>query len=294
MLELVGWEFCYEGGKRLRGWRTKPRGLPVIFFLHGNGLCGMSYWPLLQRLCDEYDIVMLDAPGHGNSDASGSFLGWEKTAEVCFSAWISLASDYDQVTKHAVGHSFGGVLCLSMMADCPDCFDSAVLLDPVLFPPAMLLLGRGLQMLGLLKYHRLARTTSRRRDQWPSIEAAREYLLARRVYAKWESACFELYLEHGLEDFDGGVQLRCSKKLETSIYASMPFKLPNMVKRVRTPCVIVSGDVSYEYVTKSVPRYCFGHPFIEHKEISGGHNFMLEKTSQSSDWIRQAFAKITP
>lgn len=294
MQELVSWQHVGRGELTLRGWRTMPSGRPVIFFIHGNGLCSMTYWPMLERLRDQFDLVLLDAPGHGLSDTAGAFQGWEIDAACCHAAWLSLAGDYPGVKHHVVAHSYGGMLSTCMLAEYPDTFDSAVLLDPVYFPVSMLILGWFMNVFGLLKKTKLTKMTAKRRDRWSGHEAVREHLLSKPLYAKWEQACFEAYVQYGLRACDDGVgvRLRCDRALEAEIFSTLPYNLPRLVSRVKTPCVIFSGDQSYDFVVKGLPKYCSGHEFLEHREISGSHNFMLEQTEKTAELVRGALEEV--
>ena len=290
MQDLVSWQHVGHDGLTLRGWRTMPSGRPAIFFIHGNGLCSMTYWPMLERLRDQFDLILLDAPGHGLSDTAGHFQGWEADAACCHAAWLSLVGEYVGVKHHVVAHSYGGVLSTCMIAVNPETFDSAVLLDPVYFPPSMLVLARIMSVFGLVKKTKLAKTTAKRRDRWPSREAVHEHLLDKRIYAKWEPACFDAYVQYGLRDCDDGVgvRLRCDRALEAEIFSTLPYRLPRIISRVKTPCIVFSGDQSYDFVVKGLPKYCSGHNYLQHREISGSHNFMLEQTEKTAELLRGA------
>lgn len=279
---LESWQHTLASGVTLRGWRTAPSGQPVIFFLHGNGLCSMAYWPMLQRLQSSYDLVLLDVPGHGSSEWMGTFAGWENDAESCYQAWQSLLPDYSDVSHHVVAHSYGGVLSTCIMAAHPDCFESAVLLDPVYFPPSMLMLAKVAEVLGLLRFHKLSRMTRKRRNHWPTRAAVYEHLLTKGIYSRWQRECFDAYVDYGFEVSDDGLRLRCDRNLEAAIFGSMPYRLPRIIHQVFTPCVIFSGDHSYDFVVKGLPKYCSGHGFLQHKVISGGHNFMLDKPEETA------------
>ena len=282
MQELESWQHTLDAGYTLSGWRTKPSGRPVIFFLHGNGLCSRAYWPMLRHLRQSYDLVLLDAPGHGSSESAGSFQGWANDAESCYEAWQSLQADYAGVSHHAVAHSYGGVLSTYIMAEHPDCFDSALLLDPVYFPPSMLITGWIADLLGLVKYHKLSRTTQKRRIHWPSRESVYEHLLAKRIYSRWDRECFDAYVDYGFEERADGFHLRCDRNIEAKIFATLPYDLSRIISRVCTPCVIISGDQSYDFVIKGLPKYCTGHDYLQHKVISGGHNFMLDNPQDTA------------
>lgn len=289
---LLKWEHVAGEGPTLRGWRTPVSGRPVIFFLHGNGLCAMTYWPMLSRLRDRFDLVLLDAPGHGRSDSPGRFRGWETDAASCLAAWRSLDDEYKGVSRHVVAHSYGGVLSTFMMADDPRAFDSAVLLDPVYFPPGMLRLGRLMGFFGLLRHTGLARMTARRRDRWPDRDAVHEHLGKKSMFARWEAACFEAYVEHGLRTCDDGVGVRlcCDREIETQIFSTLPYALPRRLPAVQTPTTVISGDSSYDFVVKALPRYCAAQPHYTHRVVAGGHNFMLEQTERTAGWVLEALS----
>ena len=84
---LKPWEYKVSGGFHLRGWHSEPSSRPVIHFIHGNGFCGLTYEAVLEPLHEHFDLFISDAQGHGNSDAGGPYVGWNKAAryasEVC-------------------------------------------------------------------------------------------------------------------------------------------------------------------------------------------------------------------
>lgn len=117
---------------------TRRPAAAAIHFLHGNGYCGLSYAPLLEHLGAHFDLFLSDIQGHGDSDHGGRFVGWSRSAEYALEAWHAHQHQFGEVRVFAVGHSFGSVLVALMLARAPDAFDRAVMLDPVLFPPAMI------------------------------------------------------------------------------------------------------------------------------------------------------------
>ena len=71
----VGPDLFLRGREYIRGER------PLLHFVHGNGFSGMTYWPLLGRLHDHYDLCLHDTQGHGHSDDGARFPGWNATAD---------------------------------------------------------------------------------------------------------------------------------------------------------------------------------------------------------------------
>ena len=49
-MNLQPWAYTTSVQITLRGWHSIPSGKPVLHFLHGNGLCGRVYEPMLERL----------------------------------------------------------------------------------------------------------------------------------------------------------------------------------------------------------------------------------------------------
>src|SRR5690606_32928846 len=114
----------------------------LLHVLHGNGFCGRVYEPMLALLAEHFDLWLSDVQGHGDSDPGERFLGWNRSAELAVEAFEAGRGIFGEVPRYALGHSFGGVLTSLIMARHPQLFRRAVLLDPVIFPPALLLVSR--------------------------------------------------------------------------------------------------------------------------------------------------------
>ncbi len=85
---------------------------PALIFLHGF-LCSSDVWecliPLLER---DFQLVMIDLPGHGSS------------LDVQMESMSQMVSDVIEVTNalnlkkyHLLGHSMGGYVALALMAE---------------------------------------------------------------------------------------------------------------------------------------------------------------------------------
>lgn len=154
----------------------------VAAFLHGNGFCCLAYQPLLMRLSEHFDLWLSDVQGHGDSDHGGVFRGWNRTAALAVDAFAAGRGEYGDVPRFAVGHSFGGVLTGLILANEPQLFNRAVLLDPVLFSRRMLGVMGAAALLGLHRRHALARKAAGRRSHWPDREAALASLQGRGIF----------------------------------------------------------------------------------------------------------------
>lgn len=101
-------------------------GKPPLVLLHGATDNGRCWTPVAEILAAEYDIVLPDARGHGQSDAPPSgYSSAERAADV---AGLIQALGLDRVAVG--GHSMGGQTAFRLAAEYPDLVNCAVLEDP--------------------------------------------------------------------------------------------------------------------------------------------------------------------
>jgi len=293
-VQLEPWSHPCSAGFTLRGRHSRPSGKPVIHFLHGNGFCGLTYEPLLALLARDFDIFLTDMQGHGDSDHGGRFHGWNRSAELCIEAWRAHAQRFAAAPTFALGHSFGGVITALMLARDPTLFRGAVLLDPVLFTPAMIGLMALSDVVGLYARNTLAQRARKRRRHWPSREAAHAALRGRGMFKGWTDEALRAYVTHALKpDAGGGVELKCAPTREAEIFGSFPRRLWSSLARVATPTLVLHGHDTYPFVPRAVARWCELNPAVSARQVAGGHCFMQEDPAASATLIA-AFLRPLP
>lgn len=276
-LPLVHWEHASSAGLTLRGEHSVPSGKPVLHVLHGNGFCGLTYWPLLEQLMPHFDLFLSDVQGHGNSDDGGRFHGWNRTADLCIEAWQAHSHLFPDAPVMMLGHSFGGVLSCLMMAHQPSLAKRAVLLDPVLFTPTMIGLMALSDVVGLYSRNMLAQRARKRRHHWPNRETARQLLSNKGMFKGWTDESMQAYIDHALRDApDGGVELKCKPQREAEIFGSFPKRLWSSLKRVSAPTLVMYGRKTYPFISASVTRWQAGNTNVKSMIVDGGHCFMQE------------------
>ncbi|MBS3803013.1 MAG: alpha/beta hydrolase [Oleiphilaceae bacterium] len=279
---LAPWSYETGAGFTVRGLKSQPRGRPLLHFIHGNGYSGLIYERLLSPLLDHVDLIISDIQGHGDSDYGGKFLGWNATAVICEEALRNLQPDYvtadgDPVPIFGMGHSFGGVMTALIMARSPDLFRQAVLLDPVLFTPAMAKVMALSDVLGLWQKNQMANRARKRRFHWPDADQAFQSFHQRGIFKGWEEDCLQSYVRHGLLPAEnGGVILRCLPEREAELFASYPKKLWPALRAVRTPTHVIHGEGTFAFVARSVARWQATNPAITSEQSPGGHCFMMQ------------------
>lgn len=187
---------------------------------HANGFCAASLAPIAYALRDRYRIVSVDARGHGDSTAVSP------AGEPDPYRWTRLAADLNAVIAQllplvgcehvalAIGHSFGGALLLAAAGEIPGRFERLLLCDPVI-PPR----GTVEERTRANRSNPLAVATRRRRDRFPSREAAYEHCRPRGLFADFTPEALALYVGEGMRETpEGEIALKCDREVEASIF----------------------------------------------------------------------------
>ncbi|MDQ1300703.1 MAG: Alpha/beta hydrolase [Chloroflexota bacterium] len=99
---------------------------PPVVLAHGFSDDGLCWTPVAKRLEADYDVVMVDARGHGRSDAPKSGYGsLEHAGDV---AGVSAALGLKRPA--VLGHSMGAATALALAGTYPDLVRAILLEDP--------------------------------------------------------------------------------------------------------------------------------------------------------------------
>jgi len=212
---------------------------PLALLHHATGFCAGVWGPVAERLSEHYRVIAMDARGHGESSKpeGADCYHWEFFGrDVLGLAEVLAAEHPDGRVALGIGHSIGGSSILMASAERPDLFERTVLVDPVILAPNRGQVASAPDSPG----NRLAEGARKRRQVWPSREAAREKWLKKELFAGWVSEAMDLYLAEGLADrSDGQVELKCSGEIEAAVFeATGSFDLWSAADRLRTPTLI--------------------------------------------------------
>jgi pimeloyl-ACP methyl ester carboxylesterase len=229
-------------------------GAPMLL-AHPTGFHGVVWKPVAERLAAAgRRVFSFDFRGHGDSDAP--------PLDADNYSWSWFADDVLAVAEHleirgepdlvSCGHSKGGASLLLGEANRPGSFPRIWAFEPIVFafdasrPPD--------------DDFPLARSARKRRNEWPSIEVARESYASKPPLDALTDESLRAYVDYGLRDRGDGVyELKCRPEVEARVYAMGPNngvhgRLPEIQSRVVVVCGEQSTDVIPEFGASIVER----------------------------------------
>lgn len=114
-----------SGDITLQDWG--PEDAPVIICLHGWLDNLASFYPLAEILSPHFHLLLIDLPGHGQSDplpAGGHYYIWQNVELL-----HQLLQQQGLAKAHFLGHSMGGVVASLFAGSFSDKVQSLILLD---------------------------------------------------------------------------------------------------------------------------------------------------------------------
>lgn len=252
---------------------------PTLVLVHATGFCGRIWEPVAAELAG-FRSWAPDLRAHGSSERPSS-------APL---DWWAIATDVQAVFSHlrprpaiAVGHSMGAACLLLAELAAPGTFERLWLYDPVTKPS-----------LGVGETERfLAEGARRRRDTFPSAQAAFENFAAKPPLSSVTDAARWAYVHHGFERLaDGTVRLRCRPEDEALIYElGAVHGAFERLEEITCPVTIAHGRFEEgrpsQYAPEVTRRLAHGSEIV-FPELS--HFGPLEDPGRVAASIRETFA----
>lgn len=115
----------HSSGVHIHYYRTGGDGPPVVL-LHGMGDNGLCWARVAERLQSQWDVLMLDARGHGLSDAPETGYTAEEQAPDVAAVVQALGLERPVL----IGHSMGSATAVATAAQFPSLVRGLILEDP--------------------------------------------------------------------------------------------------------------------------------------------------------------------
>jgi pimeloyl-ACP methyl ester carboxylesterase len=213
-----------------------------VLLAHPTGFHGRVWAPIAERLIARgRRVCSFDFRGHGDSDAPDSDYSWHGFGDdvLAVTRHLGLAGD---PTLLAAGHSKGGAaLVLGELAQ-PGTYARLWLYEPIMFP--------SLEVLPPHEDFFLARAARKRRNEWPSRDAAFEAYASKPPLDVMTAESLHAYVDYGLRDRgDGVLELKCRPEVEAQVYTMGPNHgaFARLVD-LTPPALVVCGET-----TQSIP-----------------------------------------
>lgn len=272
---MSNWQsgFITANGIRLHYHRTGGDKPPLVL-AHGitdNGLC----WTRLARaLEDEYDIIMVDARGHGLSDKPEH--GYAPGDHAADLAGLIQALELGKI--FLMGHSMGAYTVAAVVANHPELVRAAVLEDP---------------------------------PWWP-VEKASSPAEAQAVFEEWRRSILERQTNTVEEiaaagraqspawhadEFPAWAESKLQVHPNAAEYVLVPGDAwPDLVQRFQCPVLLITGDPERGAIVNDevAEQAAALNPRVQHLHVPGtGHNIRREGFEQVVAGVR-AFLRSVP
>jgi pimeloyl-ACP methyl ester carboxylesterase len=261
--------------------------MSLIVFSHANSFAAATYGVLFRQLRSRGFLVK--APDKfGHDPAYPVSNNWPGLVQQLHDF---AAREVDKAGEPAflVGHSLGGFLSAMCAARHPQLARGVLLLDsPLLggWKSHAVRAAKRTQLVGSISPGAVSR---KRKNRWPTREAALEHFAHKKVFARWDPQVLADYIAHGTHDEDGQRVLSFDRDVETTIYNTLPDNLQGMLKRhpLRCPAAFIGGLQSEEIGQVGMAmtlRITEGRVTM----LDGSHLFPMEKPLATAAAIEAA------
>ncbi|TWO69526.1 alpha/beta hydrolase [Caenimonas sedimenti] len=249
---------------------------PLIVFSHANSFPASTYGVLFKSLRSRgFTVKAVDRFGHDPDYPVTN--NWPHLVQQLHD-FAKRETEKAGQPAYLVGHSLGGFLSLMCAARHPELARGLLLLDaPMLggWKAQALRAVKSAQLVGAFTPGAVSR---KRKNRWPSREAALEHFRHKKAFAKWDPQVLADYVAHGTHDEDGERVLAFDRDVETMIYDTLPDNLDRLLQRhpLRCPAAFIGGLQSEEMqrVGMALTEKLTGG---RHMLVDGSHLFPMEK-----------------
>jgi pimeloyl-ACP methyl ester carboxylesterase len=188
---------------------------------------------------------------------------WPATNPAAFSDWRVLADDLERFLDQqglqqiiGVGHSVGATTTLRLALRQPERFQALVLIDPVIFPPAVILAWNVVFRLGLAyRLHPLVKSAMRRRTCFENQSAMFANYRKKAVFSRMSDKSLRAYVDAlACPDQDGQIQLCYPADWEARIYVTgirADLELWRQLAGLVPPVLFIRGSETDTFLAKT-------------------------------------------
>ncbi len=229
-----------------------PDGAPPVLLLHGGGVAGWMWRPLLERFAPGHRLIIPDLPGHGRGSGE-PYVSHQETVDALITALEKVGEPVS-----VMGFSLGGQLAVLLAAGRPDLVERVMVISAQAEP-----LARPGPALGLI-------SATARMAQW-------------RWFGKIQAKALFVPQELLEEYLDTSANLS-KPTLLAATGANLRFVPPPEWSRFPGPAVVLAGQDENRLVLDSARVLHESLPGSELELVEGcGHGIPLQRP----DWLNE-------
>jgi pimeloyl-ACP methyl ester carboxylesterase len=262
---------------------------PLLHFTHGNSYPSGAYGRLLEELGRDFDVRTTDMLGHDPRFPVND--NWHGLIDE-LTAQLERYADSMSEPPILVGHSLGGAVGMLAAWRRPDLARCVVMLDSPVVAGWRAWVWRLAKALGVGRKLSPGGVAQRRRNSWPSREAAYGHFNSKPIFQAWAPGALDDYLDHGLAPHPEGVQLRFDRDIESDIYSTLPHDMGAVLKKpYPLPIGFVAGTRSEELRQAGMAstRKLVGENLVM---IEGTHLYPMESPQLTAQLTREMIERL--
>lgn len=256
--------FCEANGVRVHYVRTGGAKPPVVL-LHGLIGSGASWAPLARALENEFDVIMPDARGHGDSSAPARGYRYDDLADDV----VGLVRGLDLARPILLGHSMGGMTAAVVASRHAEWLRALVLVDPTFLSP------------------------ERQREVHASDVAGEHRRLLELAKSELVAKARARHPHRSLEILEAQADARSKTKLAAFDVLTPPNPdYREIVRAIGVPTLLVIGDDPV--VTREMAAELRGiNPRLDVEQIeNAGHGLPFDRPDRLGHVVRGFFARL--
>jgi pimeloyl-ACP methyl ester carboxylesterase len=251
----------YEGGD------------PPIILQHATGFLPWLWHPIANKLAGTHRVLAPYFCDHRQADLDKGGLHWMTLAEdtARFAAALAVAKPV------LVGHSMGGTVMTLAEAAFNLGAAGLILIEPIFFPQDYY--NRQIT----IEDTPLASKSLRRRNRWENAAEVKAYLRSKPLFANWDEAFLDLYIEHGtVQRKDFGLELACPPPGEAALFlGGRQYNPWPLLPEIQCPVLILEGAKSTYRSLIDLEKAAAEFPLGRFERIAdAGHLLVMEKPGQ--------------
>ena len=273
-MKMDTWRFGYVMVHGLRLHYTRTGGdKPQVVLVHGFSDDGLCWTPVAEALQGDYDLIMVDARGHGRSDGPEQSYRPEELA-------ADLAGVIDGLGLHrpaVLGHSMGAATALVLAGTHPHRVRAILLEDPPPWWAPHSTAASGAQGRALMRA-RMIELKRKTREELIADQHALAPAWSEAELGPWADAKLRFSF-NALERFSPG-----------------SVDWPTILRRITCPALLITADPALEAMVSEEDAAALKAliPQLRVAHIAGaGHNIRREQADRYMDIVRSFLSKVT-